>query len=78
MNRLHYLYKLKVTADSYLNQMIVTWAADAMIIHYVAGDGPAVIHSTPQKDSSNPVLTVQELPTRASNMHLCQSILHRA
>ncbi len=74
---LHSQYKLTVTTDPYLNQIVVTWYGTKMIGHYVAGDGPAVVHVTPTSTTgTTPVVTVRELPTPTPDMSLCQSILH--
>jgi hypothetical protein len=74
---LHSQYKLMVTTDPYLNQIVVTWYGTKMIGHYVAGDGPAVVHVTPVPTTgTTPVVTVRELPTPTPDMSLCQSILH--
>jgi len=73
----HVRLQVVVTTDPNLNALVVGWYDDeTMINHYVAGDGPAVVKTTPvSPGSSLPVVTVTDLPNATSApMTLCRSL----
>ncbi len=76
---LHEQYQVTVTTDPNLNSMTVMWYGEKMIAHFVAGDGPAVVQSTPPSPPGEPVpvVTVALVPTPApaSPMALCHSLV---
>jgi hypothetical protein len=76
---LHEQYQATVTTDPNLNSMTVMWYGEKMIGHFVAGDGPAVVHPTPASPPVEPlpVVTVALVPTAApaSPMALCHSLV---
>ncbi len=80
-NLLHEQLQITVTTDPNLKSIVAIWyEGEIMINHYLAGDGPAVVKTTPASSGTGsglPVVTVAELPRPpGSNMALCRSLLH--
>jgi hypothetical protein len=71
---LHEPFQLEVTTDPNLHQILVLWFGTYFITHYIAGPGPAVVHTTPAtSDGSLSQVTVTEKPY-SSSMSLCRSL----
>ena len=71
---LHRQYEMKVVTDPNMKQMLVTWYGSKLIGHYLGGAGPAQVAvtavSTPQA-----LVSVSQLPTPASPVGICRSLL---
>ena len=65
-----------VTTDPNLHSMVVEWNGENMLTHYVAGDGPAVVHATTDlPGSALPAVTISKLPNRVTaQTTLCRSL----
>ena len=67
-------YKMTVITDPNMNQILVTWYGAKLIGHYIGGTGPAQVAvttgATPQ-----PLVSVAQLPTPASPVGICRSLL---
>ena len=72
---LHEAFRIDVTTDPNLHQIKVTWYGSYLLEHYIAGAGPAIVHST-QTSPGTPLseVTVSERPVPSSTS-LCQSLL---
>ena len=71
---LHEPFRLEVTTDPNLHQIQVLWFGTYFITHYIAGSGPAVVHTTPTAPADQlPEVSVVEKPV-GSSMSLCRSL----
>ena len=71
---LHEPFRLEVTTDPNLHQIVVLWFGTYFITHYIAGPGPPVVHSTPtSSDGPLPEVTVARSRV-SSGMSLCRSL----
>ena len=74
----HKQIQITVTTDPYLKSIDVIWYGSQMLNHYLAGNGPAVVHTTSSSPSGAlPLVSVADLPvapTAASEMSLCRSL----
>ncbi len=60
-------YQITVTTDPNLNSIVILWYGEQVLGHYLAGNGPAVVQSTPPSPAGAPlpVVTVASAPTPA-------------
>jgi hypothetical protein len=71
-------YQTVVTIDPNLHSFTATWYGSKLINHYISGNGPAVVHPTPQPTNGTmPVVTVADVPMRSTTTPLCWA-LHRS
>jgi hypothetical protein len=72
-------FQITVITDPNLKSMVVDWYGNEVLVnHYLAGNGPAVVRTTPpaRAGSPAPFVTVTSLPSPAGgNMNLCRSLL---
>ena len=69
---LHEPFRIEVTTDPNLHQINITWYGGFFITHFIAGSGPAVVHTTPTT-SGPPEVTVVEKRV-SSSLSLCRSL----
>jgi hypothetical protein len=68
-------YELTATTDPNLKSIVVTMGGKTIIGHYLGGDGPAVVQTTPTGlGGSTPVVSVVRHPSPKSTMSLCRSL----
>jgi hypothetical protein len=78
ISALHVPYRIQVTTDPNLHQIDVTWYGAFFITHFIAGTGPAVVHTTPTAPGEPlPEVTVVSKPV-PSSLSLCRSLQPRA
>ena len=67
-------FRIQVTTDPNLHQINITWYGEFFITHFIAGTGPAVVHTTPTAPGGPlPEVTVVEKPV-SSSVSLCRSL----
>ena len=68
-------YELTATTDPNLKSIVVTMGGKTIIGHYLGGDGPAVVQTTPTGlGGPTPVVSVVRHPSPKSTMSLCRSL----
>ena len=75
---LHSQSRFTVTVDPNLHALILQWYGWQYLDHYIAGQGPIVVRTTPQPPvGTTPVITVANLPTKTPPhpMALCHSLV---
>ena len=71
---LHEPFQIKVTTDPNLHQINVTWYGAFFVTHFIAGTGPAVVHTTSSAPGEPlPEVTVAAKPV-PSSLSLCRSL----
>ena len=74
---LHTQYRFTVVTDPNLKSIVVVWYGSKMIGHYIGGDGPAVVQSSPPTSNrATPLVSVTQLRTPVDDMSLCRSLLN--
>jgi hypothetical protein len=72
---LHEPFQLQVTTDPNLHQIQVLWFGTYFITHYIAGNGPPVVHSTRTAPGATlPEVSVVEKPVYGASTSLCRSL----
>jgi len=71
---LHSLYRMTVTTDPNMKQMVVMWYGSKLIGHYLGGSGPGRVAVT-VPTSPQPLVTVVQLPAPASPVDICRSLV---
>jgi hypothetical protein len=71
---LHEPFRIQVTTDPNLHQILVTWYGTGLISHFIAGSGPPIVHTTPTAPGGSlPEVSVVAKPV-SSSMSLCRSL----
>ena len=71
---LHEPFRIQVTTDPNLHQILVTWYGTGLISHFIAGTGPPVVHTTTTAPGGPlPEVSVVGKPV-PSSMSLCRSL----
>jgi hypothetical protein len=71
---LHEPFRIQVTTDPNLHQILVTWYGTGLISHFIAGAGPPVVQTTataPGEPSPEVSVVAKPVPT---SMSLCRSL----
>jgi hypothetical protein len=72
---LHKQLTIGVTIDPNLQSMVVTWYGSRMIGHYVAGNGPYTVKTTPHAPNAPlPLVMVAGVHTQKTGLNLCRSL----
>jgi hypothetical protein len=75
---LHSQNQFTVTVDPNLHALILTWYGWQYLDHYIAGQGPIVVRTTPPAPAgTTPIITVANVPTASTPhpMALCHSLV---
>ena len=74
----HRPYRISVTTDPNLHSIVVAWPGGG-ITHYLAGDGPAVVHTTPDASGANAQrVSIANVSPAAPSMALCRSLVRHS
>jgi hypothetical protein len=69
----HGIYTISVATDPYLKSIRVDWYGSTMLNRYLAGNGPAVVATTPNvRSGSSPQIAISEVSTARPDMSLCK------
>jgi len=72
------IYTITVATDPYLKSIKVEWYGSTMINRFLAGNGPAVVATTPPTSAgSQPDIVVREVPMPPPDMSLCKFVQRR-
>ena len=67
----HLQYRIQVMTDPTLNQIKVTWYGSIMFVHYLRGNGPALVAV-----SSDGPVAVNDVTESSPDVSLCRHLLH--
>ena len=72
------VYPFRVMTDPNLHLITVTWFGLVYVVHYLPGNGPAVVHTTinPRPPKVRPPVTVVDVTPRWRGTPLCSALLH--
>jgi len=71
------IYTISVATDPYLKSIKVAWYGSTMINRYLAGDGPAVVATTPTAATGpQSAIVVRDVPMPPPDMSLCKAVRH--